>query len=87
MVGGEAGVPGRQHSAHHFDLGELREFLVGITRPLARFLVVWLISYTAMNGVAVLFPVVMAHQYAMPPSCQRAPTRSGWRQAFCSTAE
>jgi MFS family permease len=28
--------------------------------------VVWLISYTAMNGVAVLFPVVMTHQYVMP---------------------
>lgn len=27
---------------------------------------VWLISYTAMNGVAVLFPVVMTHQYALP---------------------
>ena len=25
-----------------------------------------LISYTAMNGVAVLFPVVITHQYAMP---------------------
>jgi len=66
LVGGEAGVPGPQHNAHHFDLGELREFLGAITRPLARFLVVWLISYTAMNGVAVLFPVVMTHQYAMP---------------------
>jgi MFS family permease len=66
LVGGEAGVPGPQHNAHHFDLGELREFLGAITRPLARFLVVWLISYTAMNGIAVLFPVVMTHQYAMP---------------------
>ena len=66
LVGGEAGVPGPQHNAHHFDLGELREFLGVITRPLARFLVVWLISYTAMNGVAVLFPVVMTHQYALP---------------------
>jgi hypothetical protein len=28
--------------------------------------VVWLISYTAMNGVAVLSPVVITHQYAMP---------------------
>lgn len=66
LVGGEAGVPGPQHNAHLFDLGELREFLGAITRPLARFLAVWLISYTAMNGVAVLFPVVMTHQYAMP---------------------
>ena len=66
LVGGEAGVPGPQHNAHHFDLGELREFLGAITRPLARFLLVWLISYTAMNGVAVLFPVVMTRHYAMP---------------------
>jgi MFS family permease len=66
LVGGEAGVPGPQHNAHHFNLGELREFLGAITRPLAQFLVVWLISYTAMNGVAVLFPVVITHQYAMP---------------------
>jgi MFS transporter, DHA1 family, tetracycline resistance protein len=65
LVGGEAGVPGPQHNTHHFDLGELREFLGAITPPLARFLVVWLISYTAMNGIAVLFPVVMTHQYAM----------------------
>jgi len=66
LVGGEAGVPRPQHNAHHFDFGELREFLGAITRPLAQFLVVWLISYTAMNGVAVLFPVVITHQYAMP---------------------
>jgi MFS family permease len=66
LVGGEAGVPGPQHNTHHFDFGELREFLGAITRPLARFLAVWLISYTAMNGVAVLFPVVMTRQYTMP---------------------
>lgn len=66
LVGGEAGVPGPQHNAHQFDLSELREFLGAITRPLARFLAVWLISYTAMNGIAVLFPVVMTHQYLMP---------------------
>ena len=66
LVGGEAGVPGPQHNAHHLHLSELRKFLGAITRPLARFLVVWLISYTAINGVAVLFPVVMTHQYAVP---------------------
>ena len=66
LVGGEAGVPGPQHNAHHFHLGQLGEFLGAITRSLARFLVVWVIAFTAMNGVAVLFPVVMTNQYAMP---------------------
>jgi MFS family permease len=36
-----------------------------INRTLRRFLIIWLIAYPAMNGVAVLFPVVMTRQFRM----------------------
>ncbi|MGH8210117.1 MAG: MFS transporter [Steroidobacteraceae bacterium] len=67
LVGGEAGIPGPRHNEHHMGFGQLCAFLGVINRRLARFLIVWLIAFTAMNGVAVLFPVVMTRQYAMPP--------------------
>jgi predicted MFS family arabinose efflux permease len=32
-----------------------------------RFLLIWLIAYTAMNGFAVLFPVAMTREFGMDP--------------------
>lgn len=67
MVGGDAGVPGPHHRGHHLSWQELRGFLGVITRPLRRFLIVWLIAYPAMNGFATLFPVAMTRQFDMGP--------------------
>ena len=66
-VGGEAGAAGIQQNSHHSSFGQLAVFASVISRHLAQFLLVWLISYTAMNGVAVLFPVVMTQHYGMSP--------------------
>ena len=65
LVGGEAGVPSPQHHAHHFDWSQLAAYLSVINRTLRRFLIIWLIAYPAMNGIAVLFPVVMTQQFRM----------------------
>jgi hypothetical protein len=65
LVGGEAGVPGPQHHAHHVGWPQLAAFLKVINKRLRRFLIIWLIAYPAMNGVAVLFPVAMTRQFHM----------------------
>ena len=65
LVGGEAGVPSPQHHAHHIDWSQLAAYLGVINRTLRRFLIIWLIAYPAMNGIAVLFPVVMTQQFQM----------------------
>jgi MFS family permease len=66
-MGGEAGAPGIQQNSHHASFAQLSAFLAVISRPLAQFLLVWFIAYTAMNGIAVLFPVAMTQHYGMPP--------------------
>jgi predicted MFS family arabinose efflux permease len=66
-VGGEAGAPGLQQNSHHSSFTQLAAFASVISRPLAQFLLIWFISYTAMNGVAVLFPLVMTKHYGMSP--------------------
>jgi hypothetical protein len=65
LVGGEAGVPSPQHHTHHVDWSQLAAFVSVINPTLRRFLIVWLIAYPAMNGIAVLFPVVMVRQFHM----------------------
>jgi MFS family permease len=65
MVGGDAGITGPHHRAHHVSLQELRSFLAVITQPLRRFLIVWLIAYPAMNGFATMFPVAMTREFGM----------------------
>jgi hypothetical protein len=65
MVGGDAGVAGPHHRGHHVSWQELRSFLGVITPPLRWFLIVWLIAYPAMNGIATLFPVAMTRQFGM----------------------
>jgi len=67
IMGGEAGAPGIQQNAHHASFAQLSAFVAVISRPLAQFLMVWFIAYTAMNGVAVLFPVAMTQRYGMAP--------------------
>jgi len=66
-VGGEAGAPGIQQNSHHASFAQLSAFVAVISRPLAQFLLVWFISYIAMNGIAVLFPVAMTQHYGMTP--------------------
>jgi len=66
-VGGEAGAPGIQQNSHHASFAQLAVFISVISRPLAQFLLIWFISYTAMNGIAVIFPVVMTQHYGMAP--------------------
>ena len=73
MVGGDAGITGPHHRAHHVSLQELRSFLAVITQPLRRFLIVWLIAYPAMNGFATMFPVAIRL------------VSSGWKR-FCHRA-
>ncbi len=67
LVGGEAGVPGPRHHVHHIGWQEMRAYLAVIPRPLWRLLIIWLVAYPAMNGIATLFPVVMTHRYGMDP--------------------
>ncbi len=67
MIGGEAGITGPHHRGHHISLQELGAYLRVINRPLRRFLIIWLIAYPAMNGLATLFPVAMTRQFGMQP--------------------
>jgi MFS family permease len=68
MVGGDAGVAAAVHRhGHHVGWQELSAYLKVINRNLRRFLIVWLISYPAMNGFATLFPVAMTHEFGMDP--------------------
>jgi hypothetical protein len=67
MVGGDAGVSGPHHRAHHLPWSEMRADLRVIGRPLRHFLIVWLIAYPAMNGFATLFPVAMTEQFGVNP--------------------
>lgn len=52
FTGGDAGVSVPHHHGHHFSWRELAAYLSEINRPMQLFLVVWLISYAAMNGFA-----------------------------------
>lgn len=67
MVGGEAGVPASHHHGHRVSWRQLASFLKLINVRLRRFLIVWLIAYPAMNGLATMFPVAMTHQFGMDP--------------------
>ncbi len=67
MMGGDAGVSGPHHRGHHVSWQELGAYLSVINRKLRRFLIVWLIAYPAMNGIATLFPLAMTRQFGMDP--------------------
>jgi MFS family permease len=67
MIGGEAGITGPHHRGHHIPVQELAAYLRVINRPLRRFLIIWLIAYPAMNGLATMFPVAMTRQFGMQP--------------------
>jgi predicted MFS family arabinose efflux permease len=67
IKGGDADVSGPYHHGHHFCWRELTAYLSVINRPMQLFLLIWLISYAAMNGFATLFPVVMVRQFGMYP--------------------
>jgi MFS transporter, DHA1 family, tetracycline resistance protein len=70
-----AAAPARDRSAIQVPFGDPdrhkpRRFaaaLAVIDRPMRRFLFVWLIAYSAMNGFAALFPVAMTRQFGMDP--------------------
>ncbi|HSU07020.1 MAG TPA: MFS transporter [Acetobacteraceae bacterium] len=67
MVGGDAGVTAAHHQGHHVGWQELRAYLAVINQPLRRFLIVWLVAYPAMNGIATMFPVAMTREFGMDP--------------------
>ncbi len=67
MVGGDAGVSTAHRHGHHVGWQELGAYLRVINRGLRRFLIIWLIAYPAMNGIATLFPVAMTHEFGMDP--------------------
>lgn len=67
MVGGDAGVSRAGHRGHHLSWPEFRAALRVISRPLRRFLIVWLVAYPAMNGFATLFPAAMVRQFGLSP--------------------
>ncbi len=66
LTGGEAGVPSAARH-HHANIRELLDHLRVITPALRHFLIIWLVAYTFMNGIAVMYPVVMTRQYLMDP--------------------
>lgn len=66
LVGGEAGFVS-SHRHHRLNWGELLAHLKIIHPGVRHLLIVWLLAYTLMNGVAVLFPVVMVRHYGMAP--------------------
>ena len=67
MMGGDAGISGPHHYGHHINWAELAEYLAVINRPLRWFLLVWLVAYLAMNGLATLFPVAATRGFGMDP--------------------
>jgi MFS transporter, DHA1 family, tetracycline resistance protein len=67
ITGGDTGVARPHHHGHHFSWREFTAYLNVINRPMQLFLLIWLISYAAMNGFATLFPVVMVRQFGMNP--------------------
>jgi predicted MFS family arabinose efflux permease len=57
----------RLHFCQHVHWPGLAAALAIIDRPMRRFLLIWLIGYSAMNGFAALFPVAMTRQFGMDP--------------------
>jgi hypothetical protein len=66
IVGGDAAASAAHHS-HRAGWAEISAYLRVINRPLRRFLIVWLLGYSAMNGFATMFPVAMIRQFGMDP--------------------
>jgi len=67
MVGGDAGAPASHHHGHRVSWQQLAASLRVINLRLRRFLIVWLIAYPAMNGVATIFPVAMTQEFGLDP--------------------
>ena len=61
-VGGEAAATGTQR-VHHASLRGIASLGWLPHGGLRRFLGVWLLSYTATNAVAVMFPVALTHEF------------------------
>ncbi len=75
-VGGEAGFRGA-HRHHRLNASQLLAHLRTVDPGIRHLLVIWLLAYTLMNGVAVLFPVVMVTHYGMPPIAPSAAYAAG----------
>jgi MFS family permease len=71
LTGGEAGVVSTTRH-HHASARELVAHLRSLGPALRHLLVVWLVAYTFMNGIAVMFPVVMTRQFHMDPALPSA---------------
>jgi MFS family permease len=66
IVGGDVAAAAA-HRGHRAGWAEISAYLKVINRPLRRFLIVWLVGYSMMNGFATMFPVAMIHQFGMDP--------------------
>jgi hypothetical protein len=66
LTGGEAGVLSTTRH-HHASARELIAHLRSLGPALRHFLLIWLLAYTFMNGIAVMFPVVMTREFHMDP--------------------
>ncbi|MBV8704614.1 MAG: MFS transporter [Acetobacteraceae bacterium] len=71
LTGGEAGVVSTTRH-HHANVRELVAHLRSLGPTLRHLLVLWLVGYTFMSGIAVMFPVVMTRQFHMDPTLPSA---------------
>jgi MFS transporter, DHA1 family, tetracycline resistance protein len=67
LPGEDAAASAPNHHVHGFGWHGLKAYLSVINPPMRRFLLVWLIAYSAMNGFAALFPVAMTREFVMDP--------------------
>jgi hypothetical protein len=67
ITAGDTTAPGPHRRWPHFSRQQIDGYLSVINSPMRRFLLIWLIAYSAMNGFAALFPVVMTRQFGMDP--------------------
>ena len=75
-VGGEAAASGTQR-LHHLSLRGIASLNWLPHGGLRRFLAAWLLSYTATNAVAVMFPVALTHEFHAAPILPSAAYAAG----------
>jgi MFS family permease len=73
VVGGELRVASPNRSFHHLGLLHLPTGVGAILKgPLGRFVLVWLLSYTMTNAIAVMFAPAVVHGFGVPSTLPAA---------------
>ncbi len=73
VVGGELRVVSPNRSFHHLGLLHLPTGVGAILKgPLGRFVLVWLLSYTMTNAIAVMFAPAVVHGFGVPSTLPAA---------------